>query len=201
MADEPDGERTSRGVPRTPRRLTDLLSGLDLADPAQAAELLDLVYEELRTLAARKMRREKNAITLQPTALVHEAYLRLAAGRPVAWEGREHFFRVAARAMRQVLVDQARRRRAGKRGGEQIRVTLESEILGESADPCDVLSIHEALERLRVVAPDLERLIELRFFGGLTVEEAADALGVSPRKAAKDWAAARLWLHRELVGS
>jgi len=201
MADEPEVQHTSRGGRPTPQRLTDLLSGLDLTDPVHAAELLDLVYDELRALAAKKMHREKDAITLQPTALVHEAYLRLAAGRPVAWEGREHFFRVAARAMRQVLVDQARRRRAGKRGGEQVRVTLESEMLGESADPCDVLSIHEALERLRVVDPDLERLIELRFFSGLTVEEAADVLGVSPRKAAKDWAAARLWLHRELLGS
>ena len=201
MADEPEAQHTSRGGQRTPRRLTDLLSGLDLNDPVQAAELLDLVYDELRALAAKKMHREKDAITLQPTALVHEAYLRLAAGRPVAWEGREHFFRVAARAMRQVLVDQARRRRAGKRGGEQVRVTLESELLGDSADPCDVLSVHEALERLRLVDPDLERLIELRFFSGLTVEEAADVLGVSPRKAAKDWAAARLWLHRELLGS
>ena len=182
-------------------RLTELLAGLDLADPSQAAELLDLVYVELRAIAARRMRRERDAHTLQPTALVHEAYLRLAAGRPITWEGRAHFFRVAARAMRRVLVDQARRRRASKRGGELRRVTLDSEILIEGGDPCDALSLNEALERLRAMDPAMEELIELRFFTGLTVDEAADALGVSPRKAAKDWAAAKLWLHRELVGS
>jgi RNA polymerase sigma factor (TIGR02999 family) len=200
--DSAEGRRPAAAAPdASVARITEVLGRIDLSDAEQAAELLGLVYDELRSLAARHMRRERHAgVTLQPTALVHEAYLRLAAGRPVEWEGRVHFFRIAARAMRQVLVDGARRRRAGKRGGAWKRVTLDSGLVAEGEEPCEVLALHEALERLGAMDPPLERLIELRFFGGLTVEEAATALGVSPRKAANDWVAARLWLHRELTG-
>jgi RNA polymerase sigma factor (TIGR02999 family) len=183
-------------------RITQILGEIDLADPEQAEELLALVYDQLRALAAKQMRREKDvAHTLQPTALVHEAYIRLAAGRPIEWEGGSHFFRVAARAMRQVLVDSARRRRAGKRGGAWKRVTLDSGLLAGGEQEYDVLDLHDALERLGTLEPRLEHLIELRFFAGLTVDEAAAVVGVSPRKAAQDWAAARLWLHRELTGA
>ena len=185
----------------TEHRVTEILQRLDLADPAQAEELLSLVYSELRGLAARQLRRERDGHTLQPTALVHEAYLRLAGGSPLEWEGRAHFFRVAARAMRQVLVDSARRRSAGRRGGAWQRVTLSPDVAGDESSDQDVLGLHEALERLGRLDASLERLIELRFFTGLTLEETADVLGVSRRKAAKDWSAARLWLRRELAGA
>lgn len=181
-------------------RVTKLLQRVNLSDPEQADELMRLVYDDLRAMAARKMRGEHGHRTLQPTALVHEAYLRLADGGSMEWASRTHFFRVAGRAMRQVLVDEARRRNAGKRGGDWRRVTLEPNLLADTAEERGVLDLHEALERLGELDPALERLVELRFFAGLTVEEAAAALGVSPRKAAKDWAAARLWLNRELVG-
>jgi RNA polymerase sigma factor (TIGR02999 family) len=153
----------------------------------------------LRTLAARQLRREGNAFSFQPTALVHEAYLRLAHGAPIEWEGRAHFYGIAARAMRQVLVDAARRRNAGRRGASPKRVTLDSSVINGDPEDHAITDLHEALERLGALDVTLERLVELRFFTGLTLDEAADALGVSRRKAAKDWAAARLWLRRELA--
>jgi RNA polymerase sigma factor (TIGR02999 family) len=169
------------------------------ASPAGTEQLLALLYDELRTLAARHLRREGAGHTLQPTALVHEAYLRLAGSREIQWNGRAHFFRVAARAMREVLIDSARRRAAARRGGGWRRVTLDSSLLADGADDCEVLDLHEALHRLGTLDPGLEQLVEMRFFGGLTLDESADALGVSRRKAANDWAAARLWLRRELT--
>ena len=181
-------------------RVSEILEGLELSDPEQARELMDLVYDDLRALAANQVRREAPGRTLRPTELVHEAYLRLASGRPQQWQGRPHFFRVAARAMRQVLVDEARRRKAAKRGGAWRRVTLDAELVGDGAAEHNLLELHEALERLGGMDPELERLVELRFFTGLTLDEAAASLGVSRRKAAKDWAAARLWLGRELAG-
>jgi RNA polymerase sigma factor (TIGR02999 family) len=180
-------------------RITEALERLDLSDPEQAASLLTLVYEELRTLARRQMRGEREGHTLGPTALVHEAYLRLVGGGPIAVEGRAHFFRLASRAMRQVLVDSARRRGAERRGGDQQRVTLDPGMVADGPAGYDVLGLHEALERLSALDPALERLVELRFFTGLTLDEAADVLGVSRRKAAQDWAAARLWLRSELA--
>jgi RNA polymerase sigma factor (TIGR02999 family) len=186
-------------VPNSPSRVSQILSQLDFSDPEQSEELMALVYQELRALAARKLRGERPGHTLQPTALVHEAWLRLAQGAPSEWEGRAHFFRVAARAMRQVLVDSARRRGALRRGGDPRRVTLDPELIGDDAIDCELLDLHEALERLGQLDGSLEQLIELRFFSGLTLDEAAAALGVSRRKGAKDWAAARLWLRRELA--
>jgi RNA polymerase sigma factor (TIGR02999 family) len=182
-------------------RVTQILRELDLSDAAQAEELLRLVYAELRSLAARQLRSERAGHTLQPTALVHEAYMRLARGPALEWQSRAHFFRIAARAMRQVLVDSARRRAAGRRGGAWRRVTLNAEIADDASADHDILDLHDALERLGRLDSALEQLIELRFFSGLTLDETADALGVSRRKAAKDWAAARLWLRRELSAS
>ena len=182
-------------------RVTEILRRIDLEDGAQADELLRLVYAELRRIAARQLRHERIGQTLQPTALVHEAYLRLAHGPEVDWQSRSHFYRIAARAMRQVMVDAARRRGAVRRGGAWRRVTLEPGIVSDEAADHDVLALHEALERLGQLDSSLEQLIELRFFSGLTLEETADTLGVSRRKAAKDWAAARLWLRRELAAS
>ena len=180
-------------------RVSEILRGFDISDPSQANELLTLVYGELRSLAARQLRREGDAHTFQPTALVHEAYLKLAQGPSIAWQGRAHFYGVAARAMRQVLVDAARKRDADRRGGDLQRVTLNSDVMIDDRGEHGVMDLHEALERLGRMDESLERLIELRFFAGLTLDEAADALGVSRRKAAKDWAAARLWLRRELA--
>jgi RNA polymerase sigma factor (TIGR02999 family) len=181
-------------------RLTEILRQLDLADEGDAQALLELVYDELRSLAANHMRRERAGHTLQPTALVHEAYMRLARGGELSVNDRRHFFRLASRAMRQVLVDSARRRDAERRGGGLERVTLDSRVASERPEVWDVLALDQALERLARVDETWARQVELRFFTGLTVEETAEALEISPRKAAKDWAAIRVWLARELRG-
>lgn len=185
-------------VMRSPTRLTTILTAVNLADTEEAELVMPLVYEELRELARRQLGRERQGHTLQPTALVHEVYMRLAEAGSLSVNGRSHFLRLAARAMRQILVDSARVRDAQKRGGGWKRVTLDGDLAGAEEAPWEVIDLHEALERLAALDPDLERLVELRFFTGLTVDEAADVLGVSPRKAAKDWAAVRLWLRREL---
>lgn len=179
-------------------RVTQILSHLDLADVRQRDELVALVYGELRVIAERQLRHERPGHTLQPTALVNEAYLRLFDPMANGWESRAHFFGVAARAMRQVLVDYARKHDAAKRGGELTRVTLVTDIAECGKSATDVLDLHVALEKLSQQDDALGRLVELRFFTGLTLDEAADTLGVSRRKAANDWAAARLWLQREL---
>lgn len=180
--------------------MTLLLQNLDLADSSQAEAFLALVYGELRVLARQHMNREQACHTLQPTDLVHEAYLRLVGGEKIDWQSRAHFFGIAARAMRQVLVDHARKRGTAKRGGGLNRVTLHSDILAACDDGFDILDLHAALERLAAMDPLLSQLVEVRFFAGLTLDETALALGVSRRKVAKDWSVARLWLSRELNG-
>ena len=180
-------------------RVSQILLHVDLRDEAQAAELLALVYDDLRGLAAQLLQREQPGHTLQPTALVHEAYLRLIGSTPLELSGRQHFYRIAARAMRQVLVDAARHRNAAKRGGPAPPLTLDTGLTGTVPSSVEFLDLHDALERLEALDPPLVRLVEMRFFTGLTLDEAADALGVSRRKAAKDWAVARLWLQRELA--
>ena len=192
------GDCTSRGIVTDDRRLTEILHQLDLADEGDAEALLELVYDELRSLAAGHMRRERAGHTLQPTALVHEAYMRLARGGELSVNDRRHFFRLASRAMRQVLVDSARRRDADRRGGGVERVTLDSRIGSEEPELFEILALDQALTRLAELDVSWAQQVELRFFTGLTVEEAAEVLGVSPRKAAKDWAAVRVWLAREL---
>lgn len=182
-------------------RVTEILKNLDLSDPRQRDELVALVYDELHGVAQQQLRRERVGHTLQPTALVNEAYLRLFDAESNGWESRAHFFGVAARAMRQVLVDYARKRQAAKRGGEWERITLVTDIAEAGDSATDVLELHLALEKLSQHDDTLARLVELRFFGGLTLDEAADAVGVSRRKAANDWAVARLWLQREMSGS
>lgn len=184
-----------------PRRLTTILQAVNLGSPDEAAEVLPLVYDELRALARHQLRAERPDHTLRPTALVHEAYMRLADAGTLSLAGRRHFLRLAARAMRQVLVDSARARHARKRGGEWRRVTLDTDIAAAEPDSWDVLHLHEVLGRLAELNPQLERLVELRFFTGLSVKEAAETLGISPRKAAMDWAGLRLWLRKELGGA
>jgi len=179
-------------------KLTRMLQHLDLADPVQSDQFLGLIYEELRLLAIGQMSRERPGHTLQPTALVHEAYLRLVDVDSISWEGRAHFYGVAARAMRQILVDHARKKGAAKRGGDMRRVTINEEITPDTGSEFDLFDLHEAVEKLTERDPSLGRLIELRFFGGMTLDETALVMGVSRRKVAKDWAFARLWLAEEL---
>ncbi|MEQ1892152.1 MAG: ECF-type sigma factor [Planctomycetota bacterium] len=168
--------------------------------PATTAGLLPQIYEELQRLAYRAMAREPRGLTLQPTALVHEVYLRLCAGGERRWADRAHFFQEAARAMRQALVDAARRRETLRRGGALARVPLEGlaeSALGVEADP-DLLDLDVALEELARVDPELARVVELRHFAGLPLEETALMLGVSPRTVRREWEAARLFLFEKI---
>jgi RNA polymerase sigma factor (TIGR02999 family) len=167
---------------------------------ASAEQLFELVYDELRRLAQSLLRRERPEHTLQPTALVHEAFLRLVGETSISWQDRAHFLGIAARAMRQILVDHARRRGAVKRGGGWQRVTLTGEEPAAPGDALEILELHEALDRFAALDARAARVVELRVFGGLTVQETAHLLEVSPRTVDGDWAVARLWLSRELGG-
>jgi RNA polymerase sigma factor (TIGR02999 family) len=167
-------------------------------DPSAANELLPLVYAELRKLAACKMAHEAPGHTLQPTALVHEAWLRLVGNQDAKWQGRAHFFAAAAEAMRRILIDQARRKRAIRHGGAQQRVDLQE---AEVASPCDeqqLPAVSEALDKLAAQNRLESELVKLRYFVGMTLEEAAEVLGISARTADNYWAHARAWLFREL---
>jgi RNA polymerase sigma factor (TIGR02999 family) len=161
-------------------------------------DLLPLVYEELRRVAASYVRRERPGQALQPTALVHEAYLRLIDQRRVQWRNRAHFYGVAAQIMRRVLVDQFRAERADKRGAGWTRVALFDEMMPAAAVDVDVLALDEALRRLAVFDPHQARIVELRYFGGLTIEEAAEVLKISPATVVREWTIARAWLRAEL---
>lgn len=163
--------------------------------------LLPIVYQELRRLAASYLRRERPGQTLQPTALVHEAYLRLMKDNPERWQNRAHFCAIAAHSMRQILIERARARGALKRGGQRPRVTLDEGLVAGGERSIDLVALDEALERLAAFDPEQARLVELRFFGGLTVEETAEALGISPATVKRHWAVARAWLARELEGN
>ena len=180
--------------------VTGLLVAWRAGDSGAAEQLLSAVYAELHRQAGRAMRRENVEHTLQATALVHEAYLRLVDQRGVDWRNRAQFFGVAAQAMRRVLVDHARGRLAEKRGGAMQQLTLGHADEGAAAsdDALDVLALHEALERLAAFDPDQARIVELRYFGGLTIEDTAAAMGSSPATVKREWAVARAWLHREL---
>ncbi len=180
--------------------VTRLLGQLRGGDRDALDRLFPLVYQELRYAAERALRREAGGHTLQPTALVHEAYLKLAGG-PLESANRAHFLGIAARAMRQVLVDHARRRRAAKRGGGEAAMSLSEADVAWSVRPDELLGLDEALDRLAQRNDRLRRVVELRFFGGLTEDEAAVALGVTTRTVQRDWAKARAWLHKELAGT
>ena len=171
-------------------------------DPASGDRLLELVYPELHRIAEREMRREREGHTLQPTAVVHEAYLKLVDQKRVEWRNRAHFLGVAARAMRRLLVDHARGRSRDKRGGDARRLDLEAaaDDTGLSTPPpsVDILALDQALDRLAALDPGQAELVELRFFGGLTIEEAAEALGISTATVGRDFRSARAFLAREL---
>ncbi len=181
--------------------ITQLLIAWSDGRPEALEDLVPLVYDDLRRIAAGHMRREAAGHPLQPTALVHEAYVRLIDQRQVKWRNRAHFFGVAAGMMRRILVDQARRRRAEKRGGHWERVTLSGvEAAVDGPDEVDVLALHDSLERLAALDPQQERIVELRYFGGLTIEETAEVVGISPATVVREWTIAKAWLRADLSG-
>ena len=181
--------------------VTQILRLAERGDPAAAGELLPLVYQELRRLAGQKLATEQPGHTLQATALVHEAYLRLV-GSPAQqkWDGRRHFFGAAAEAMRRILVESARRRHSQKRGGERVRQPLEAVDVAAPEEPDELLALDEALGQLAAADPAAAELVKLRYFAGMSVSEAAEVLDVSPRTADRLWAYARAWLHQHISG-
>ena len=179
--------------------VTRILSQIDSGDPAAAEQLLPLVYDELRKLAAARLAQERPGQTLQATALVHDAYLRLVdVAITQCWKTRGHFFGAAAEAMRRILVEQARRKNRGKHGGGRQRVELDSQVeLTDESDE-DLVALDEALQRLEQEDPSAAAVVKLRYFAGLTTEEAAQALDISVRTANRHWAYARAWLYQQL---
>ena len=168
------------------------------ANEVAAEELFDVIYRELRVIARSKLKSEKAHRSLAPTALVHEAYIRLFGGASTNWENRRHFFGAAAEVMRRVLIDEARRRNSAKRGGALVRHTLEGLCIPITQQVDDIIHIDEALSKLALTEPNVAELVRLRYFVGLTIAEAAETIGVSVRTANRDWNFARAFLHREL---
>ncbi len=162
------------------------------------SRLMPVVYDELRRLARHYLRREGAAQSLQATALVNEAYLRLKMQKRQPWQNRTHFLAIAATSMRRILVERARSRKAEKRGGARIRITLDDAIAAGGGKTIDFLSLDEALTRLDALDPDLARIVELRFFGGLSIEESAETMGTSPATVKRGWSMARAWLRKEM---
>lgn len=180
------------------RDITRVLAAAASGEPRAAEQLLPLVYDELRQVAARQLANERPGHTLQATALVHEAYLRLVGGGGTSWENRRHFFAAAAEAMRRILVERARRKRRLRHGGGGQRVEVEADELPIEEPPVDLLALDEALERLAAEDTFKAELVKLRFFAGLSEQEAAEVLGVSRATAARHWAYARAWLFDQL---
>lgn len=174
-----------------------ILDTVETADPKAGEKLLPLVYDELRRLAARTMSMESSGHTLQPTALVHEAWLRLVSSRQ-AWQNRAHFFGAAAEAMRRILVEHARRKQCLKRGGGAPASEIEDDSLVLAVTPDEILAVHEALEKLEREDPPAAQLVKLRYFVGMTMDEASSSLGLGKRTAENLWTYARVWLHREI---
>ena len=182
--------------------VTRILCAIELGEPANAGQLLPLVYEELRKLAAQKLSQERPGQTLQATALVHEAYLRLVGTEDNhRWDSRGHFFAAAAEAMRRILVEQARRKQGPKAGGHLQRVELEEAEVAVGDANLDILALNEALEKLAAIAPRKAELVKLRYFAGLTIDQTARALGVASSTVDLDWAYAKSWLFAEMSGS
>lgn len=195
--DSPDGT----GVPAAPKSdVTRLLLDLQQGRDGAADALVPLVYAELHDLAVHYMRGERTDHTLQPTALVHEAYMRLVDQRNASWQNRSHFFGIAAQAMRRILVDHARRKRATKREGGE-RVTLDESVAEAPQRSVDLIALDDALVKLAALDPRQARVVELRYFGGLDIEQTAESLGISPATVKRDWTFARAFLQREMDGA
>ena len=187
------------GDPTSKNQVTHILCALQQGNPHAAKQLLPLVYEELRKLAAQRLEGERPGHTLQPTALVHEAYLRLIdVPNAQQWDGRGHFFAAAAEAMRRILIDNARRRKAQKRGGGWERQSLGAVVAPQPDE--ELLALDAALQKLAAIEPLMARLVELRYFAGLTSKQAAEVLDISPSTADRHWAYARAWLQAEVRG-
>lgn len=182
--------------------ITNILNAIDSGDPQGSAELLPIVYAELRKLAAARLAGEKPGQTLEPTGLVHEAYLRLVGNhRELKWDGRGHFFASAAEAMRRILIENARRKHGPRRGGDRRRIDANLDQIGANTQDVDLLDLDEALEQLAAESPVRAELVKLRFFAGLTIPEAAAALGISVATAERYWAYARVRLYADLADS
>lgn len=179
--------------------ITRLLHQWQTGDQQALDELMALVYRELHTLAGSYLRRERPNHTLQPTALVHEAYLRLVDENRINWQSRAHFFGVTAQVMRNILVDHARARHRDKRGGYAEKLSLDEALGVFQKQDVDVIALDDALQELAGFDPQQSRLVELRFFGGLTIEETAEVLGMSPATVKREWTLAKAWLHQQLV--
>jgi RNA polymerase sigma factor (TIGR02999 family) len=177
-----------------------ILRAWSSGDRAAADELLPCIYDELRKIAAQYLRKERSDHTLQPTALVHEAYLKLVDISHVEWQDRAHFFAVAAQVMRHILVDHARARRTDKRGGEVQRIALDEAISFSKEPDVDLLSLDESLKQLATFDEQQARIVELKFFGGLTIEEIAEVLKISPATVKREWTMAKAWLHKRITG-
>jgi RNA polymerase sigma factor (TIGR02999 family) len=185
-------------APASDHAVTRLLLAWGGGDQTAFEQLIPIVHDELRRLARGQMRNERPGHTLQPTALVHEAYLRLVDVRNIPWKDRSHFFAIAARSMRQILVEFARSRQFQKRGGGAEILTLDPELAGLERGK-DLVALDDALQHLATFDPRKAQIVELRFFGGLNIDETADALDVSPKTVARDWKLAKVWLLRELT--
>jgi RNA polymerase sigma factor (TIGR02999 family) len=178
--------------------VTRILNQIEKGDPRAGEELLPLVYEELRRIAAQKMGHESSGHTLQATALVHEAWLRLTGATQQTWQNRAHFFGAAAEAMRRILVEHARRKQSLKRGAGAVHLELDESLLVLSAPPDELLAVNDALDKLAAEDPVAAQLVKLRYFVGMNMEEAASAIGLPKRTAESLWTYARTWLHREI---
>jgi RNA polymerase sigma factor (TIGR02999 family) len=187
-------------MPSPPANVTQLLQAWGSGDREAIDKLFPAVYEELRRQARRHLRAERANHTLQATALVNEAYIKLVDQRQAQWQNRAHFFGIAAQAMRRILVDHARGRRAAKRGGSAVQVSLEVAQDVAEASNVDLMDLDQALTRLSALDPQQARIVELRYFSGMSIEETAGALGISPATVKRDWSMARAWLRRELEG-
>lgn len=180
-------------------QVTQLLRDWSDGKPEARDEVLELMYRPLRAMAERHLQRERDGHTLQPTALVHELYLRLVDQRQVDWDDRTHFLAVAAHVMRRILVDYARRRQSLKRGGEWVPVTIDAALDVMAEEKLDVVALDEALDRLAAIFPQQSKVVELRFYGGLTIDETAAAMSVSPATISREWTMARAWLRRAMT--
>jgi RNA polymerase sigma factor (TIGR02999 family) len=178
--------------------VTLLLSALTRGDDGAASKLIPVVYAELRRLAGSYMRRERVDHTLQATALVHEAYLKLVEQRSVNWQSRAHFFGVAAKLMRRILIDHARGHSRQKRGGDDHKVSLDEALIFSEQQADELLAVDDSLNQLAKIDPRQAKVVEMRFFGGLSIEEAAEVLGVSPKTVKRDWSVAKAWLYADL---